>query len=88
MTYKPEEIELIKSLRESNVSWKAIGLALKKTPSALKAFWSRYKAIEGLPPKVKLDKSITFGNVLGMFQRVRTWPFSRPRRQPKPAHLS
>jgi transposase len=63
MTYKPEEIELIKSLRESNVSWKAIGLALKKSPNALRNFWSRYKAIEGLPPRPILDKSITAGRV-------------------------
>jgi hypothetical protein len=40
-----------------------IGLALKKSPNALRNFWSRYKAIEGLPPRPILDKSITAGRV-------------------------
>jgi hypothetical protein len=70
MTYKPEQIELIESLRQSNVSWKAIGLAMKKSPSALMAFWSRYKAIEGLPPRPIIDNSITSGRVGTIIKRA------------------
>jgi hypothetical protein len=63
MTYTPEQINLIQSLGDSRVAWVIIGRALGKSVKALSKFWSRYKAIEGLPPIVKIDKSITVGRV-------------------------
>jgi hypothetical protein len=63
MTYTPEQINLIQSLRDSRVTWVIIGRALGKSAKALSKFWSRYKAIEGLPHIVKIDKSITAGRV-------------------------
>jgi hypothetical protein len=57
MPYTPEQIQLIQSLRDdSRVTWVIIGRALEKSPKAFSKFLSRYKAIEGLPPRVKIDK--------------------------------
>jgi hypothetical protein len=61
---------MIKSLRESNATWEVIGRALKKKASALKVFWSRYKAIEGLPPRTVIDKSITAVRVGAIIKRT------------------
>jgi hypothetical protein len=63
MTYSPEQIRLIESLKSNGVTWKAIGDALGKKGQSVRAFWLRYRAIQGLPPKPIIDKSITAGRV-------------------------
>jgi hypothetical protein len=70
MTYTEAQINLIQSLRDSNVTWKAIGLALGKSANALKLFWARYKANEGLPPRPVIDRSITAGRVGTIIKRA------------------
>ena len=63
MTYSPEQIRLIESLKGNGVTWKVIGDALGKKGPAVKAFWRRHRSIQGLPPVPKVDKSITAGRV-------------------------
>ena len=63
MTYSPEQIRLIESLKGNGVTWKVIGDALGKKGPAVKAFWRRHRSIQGLPPKPVIDKSITAGRV-------------------------
>jgi hypothetical protein len=45
MTYTEAQINLIQLLRDSNVTWKAIRLALGKSANALKLFWARCKEL-------------------------------------------
>jgi hypothetical protein len=61
MTYTEEQKHQIVTLRGAGVPWKTIGQALKKNLTALRVWWSRFPQIAGLPPKPKIDKSLTRG---------------------------
>jgi transposase len=63
MTYSSQESHIIFTLREAEVSWKAIGQAIGKQPAAVKKYWQRNAALRGLPEKPKLSNSKTDGRV-------------------------
>src|SRR5690242_5899165 len=63
MAYSEEEIHQITTLREQGVNWNIIGAVIHKKPKALSMWWARYQKIKGLPPKPKIDKSITSGRI-------------------------
>ena len=63
MTYSAAEIHQIVTLREAGTPWRVIGRTVKKNPAALCVWWSKYQKIKGLPPKPKIDKSVTSGRV-------------------------
>lgn len=58
MTYSEELKQLIKTLRDENVSWNTIAKATGKKSSALKQWWCKNRLLYGLPDKIKIRKSI------------------------------
>lgn len=63
MTYTEEQKRQIMELRKANVPWKVIGATVNKKPGALRIYWQRLQQTINLPPKPKIDKSITSGRV-------------------------
>ena len=61
--YSADEKRYIYELRSANVSWKVIGATIQKKPTALRKWWEKNRLIIDLPPKPKIDKSLTSGRV-------------------------
>ena len=45
-------------MKRNNMSWKDISIAVDIKVNTLKQFYKRHKAIEGLPPKVKVSRRL------------------------------
>ena len=63
MTYSQQEINQIVTLRNNNVKWKIISQTVNKSETALRKWWEKYQKLKDLPPKPKIDNTLTTGRI-------------------------
>lgn len=68
--FTQEQKNTLINLKETTVSWKDISAALGKPIGTCKQAWKRHRATVGLPPKIKLRKSIITGRIGLLIKRI------------------
>jgi hypothetical protein len=63
MTYTNDDVAIIRRMKEAGERWSSIALAVNKSESALRAWWSRNALSFDLPPKPRSKSRLTDGRV-------------------------